>query len=861
MKFVKNKKPITIAFLALTIFASIILIPFTDAHSPAWNINTWCFVNVRNSVLGVGQEQLIAFWLQDYPPTAEAAFGDRWTFYVDIMKPDGTNQTLGPVISDNVGGGFTTFTPTETGNYTVVSRFIEHKITGLPISPGKTISTINGAAYVNDTYLASTSGPVKFTVQELPIELWPETPLPSEYWIRPINMANRDWYVLTGNWLGGAAQTGGPAEKFAYGPGPVTAHIMWSKPYWAGGTMDVRYGSLGYQTAHYGGLVLSSPIIINGKFYYTTQTDAHTRQGYTCLDLYTGETIAENGNVTLSFGSIYNYESPNQHGGFPYLWRTSGVTLGSGNGTVWEIVDAHTGASITRIANVSSGGTAVYGKDGSILRYNLATAGGVQYLRVWNASAMTSMLLGATGTDSWQWRPQLVAVHDGNKAWSLNVTISPAVQGSIIAVREDEYVIGGTTNGYNDDRGTVQNNMWALSLKRGEEGRLLWNYSYTPPKAAAVPGVNVNSYRGMRYESMSPEDGVFIFREQLTRKYWGYNIETGQQLWETEPENQMSFYGLSTAVNTKMYDGKFFSYGYGGEVVAYDIKTGEKLWTYTAENVGVESPYGNYPVGIACIADEKLYLTTSEHSVTSPLFRGSYIRCIYADNGTEIWKVLHWSDGTPGVAGSGLYIADGFLVSLNFYDNKLYCYGKGPSATTISAPDTVQPLNTPVLIKGTITDTAAGSEQEEQAARFPDGVPAVSDDNMQAWMEYVYMQQQKPTDVKGVDVVVSVIDPNNNFYEVGRTTSDSNGMYKLMFTPEVPGEYTVVARFEGSNSYYASQAQTALGVVAVSQPTTEPIPVATESIADLYFVPAVIGIILANLAIGIMVILLLRKRQ
>jgi hypothetical protein len=45
------------------------------------------------------------------------------------------------------------------------------------------------------------------------------------------------------------------------------------------------------------------------------------------------------------------------------------------------------------------------------------------------------------------------------------------------------------------------------------------------------------------------------------------------------------------------------------------------------------------------------------------------------------------------------------------------------------------------------------------------------------------------------------------------------------------------------------------------KPTTEPIPVATESIADLYFVPAVIGIILANLAIGIMVILLLRKRQ
>ena len=855
-----NKKTLTIAFLAITIFASIMLIPFTNAHTPAWTIKTWSFVNVRSSVLGVGQEQLVAFWLQDYPPTAEAAFGDRWTFYVDVIKPDGTNETLGPNISDNVGGGFTTFTPTETGNYTVVSRFIEHQITGLPISPGKTISTINGAAYVNDTYLASTSDPVIFTVQEEPIPLWPEAPLPTEYWTRPINMANRDWYVITGNWLGGAAQESGATQKFSYGPGPESAHIMWSKPYWVGGTMDIRFGSLGYQTAHYGGLVLTNPIILNGQFYYTTQVDAHSRQGYTCLNLYTGEIIAVSEDVTVPFASIYNYESPNQHGGFPYLWRTSGVSLGSRNGTVWEMLDGYTGHSITMIANVSAGGTAVYGKDGSILRYSLATTGGVQYLRIWNASAMSSMLLGETGTNSWQWRPQLLAVHDGNTAWSLNVSITPAVQGGILAVREDEYVIGGTTDGYNNDEGTVQNNMWALSLKRGEEGKLLWNYSYTPPRAAGVTGVNVNSYRTMRYDSMSPEDGVFVFREQLTRRYWGLDLETGQQLWVTEPENQMSFYGLSTAVNTKIYDGKFFSYGYGGEVVAYNIKTGEKMWTYTAENVGLESPYGNYPIGIACIADGKLYTTTSEHSVTSPLFRGSYIRCLYADNGTELWKVLHWSDGVPGVAGSGIYIGDGYLVSLNFYDNKLYCYGKGPSATTISAPDTVQPLNTPVLIKGTITDTAAGSQQEEQAARFPDGVPAVSDESMQSWMEYVYSQQQKPTDVKGVDVVVSVFDPNNNFYEVGRTTSDANGMYKLMFTPEVPGEYTVIANFEGTKSYYGSHAQTALGVTEVSQPTTYPTPLTQPSIADTYFVPATVAIIVAVIVIGSLNLLMLRKR-
>ena len=40
-------------------------------------------------------------------------------------------------------------------------------------------------------------------------------------------------------------------------------------------------------------------------------------------------------------------------------------------GTVWEMLDGLTGKTVCYIANVTSGGTAVYGKDGSILRYNL----------------------------------------------------------------------------------------------------------------------------------------------------------------------------------------------------------------------------------------------------------------------------------------------------------------------------------------------------------------------------------------------------------------------------------------------------------------------------------------------------------
>ena len=81
------------------------------------------------------------------------------------------------------------------------------------------------------------------------------------------------------------------------------------------------------------------------------------------------------------------------------------------------MLDAYTGNSITKIANVTSGGTAVYGKDGSILRYNLVnlgtTANPNYYLQVWNASAIPTELLGTSGTNYWQWRPERIAVHNG----------------------------------------------------------------------------------------------------------------------------------------------------------------------------------------------------------------------------------------------------------------------------------------------------------------------------------------------------------------------------------------------------------------------------------------------------------------
>ncbi|MCL1977081.1 MAG: hypothetical protein FWG55_03095, partial [Candidatus Bathyarchaeota archaeon] len=53
----------------------------------------------------------------------------------------------------------------------------------------------------------------------------------------------------------------------------------------------------------------------------------------------------------------------------------------------------------------------------------------------------------------------------------------------------------------------------------------------------------------------------------------------------------------------------------------------------------------------------------------------------------------------------------------------------------------------------------------------------------------------------------------------GTVTSDSSGLYKVMWTPDTEGEYTIYATFDGSNSYWGSYATTALGVAQADPPT------------------------------------------
>ena len=193
-------------------------------------------------------------------------------------------------------------------------------------------------------------------------------------------------------------------------------------------------------------------------------------------------------------------------------------------------------------------------------------------------------------------------------------------------------------------------------------------------------------------------------------------------------------------------------------------------------NGGLDTPYGNYPLFINAIADGKIYCYSSEHSPTSPLWKGERVRCIDASTGKELWTLLGW--GGVGSFGSGAWpIADGYLVYLNHYDSQIYCIGKGPSATTVTASPKVVGQGSNILIEGTVTDISAGAKQLVQTGEF-NVVPAMSDASMGPWMEYLYMQKPIPTDATGVSVKLTAVDPNGNTQDIGAAVSDTDGTFR-----------------------------------------------------------------------------------
>ena len=198
-------------------------------------------------------------------------------------------------------------------------------------------------------------------------------------------------------------------------------------------------------------------------------------------------------------------------------------------------------------------------------------------------------------------------------------------------------------------------------------------------------------------------------------------------------------------------------------------------------------------------------------------------------------------------------LADGYLVTHSEADGLMYCFGKGQTETSVSVSDGVINEGSSVLVKGSVLDMSPAQA----------GTAAISDVDMTVWMEYLHQMNatlvnNPPMTAKGVEVSLDAVDPNNNFVHIGTVTSDSAGTYGLAFAPEVPGLYKIIATFAGSESYWASYAETYVNVEAAHavSPPAEQVP---TDFTPIYTALAG-GVIAIIVAIAIAVVLILRKR-
>ena len=855
----KNQTAIAItSFLILTIALTLITLPSANAQSSG-ELASYPFIVVAPNPVGVGQTTYISMLVDNpLPDSSEANDIRRHNYKLTITAPNGNTETKSwDVIDDTTGVQFTSYTPNQVGIYSLKFEYGGQTYTW-------NANSAQQAAY-GTKYLPATVT-TTFTAQEAAILPTPDTPLPTEYWTRPIHGENSNWYLIGSHWLGGSYF--GTFQQSGYnlwqpdGTGPDSGHIMWTYPLEAGGVVGGTRTGVDGATYYSGGSYegrFSNSMILDGRIFFESTLSNNANSGpYTCVDLRTGEVLWKNADISPTFGELYCYESPNQHGVVPngYLWQTAGTT--------WRAYDALTGLNLFNLTDVPSG-TDVYTQNGEIVRYvlnyNTTTRSG--WLALWNWTAAPDVALGApgSGTNALQYRPVGKSINC-SKAYSWNITITADLTGrsspGIVAILPGDIMLGRSSSsisaGVARTRGTDDPyTVWAISLKDSSKGQLLWKKNYP------APSNNLTRTLG----PVDPVNRVWMMTDAENMQWLGYSLDDGTLLWgpTTTAIRAMQFFSSGSGAGQRAVTayGKIFVQGFGGEIFCYDTADGTLLWKFNNTDSGIDTSWGLMPIFIAAVADGKVYAFNNEHSPNSPLYNGYCIYCIDAITGEEIYKMLSWSGQVGGTGTSTALLADGYLVYYNYYDNQIYAVGKGPSDTSVTASPKISVNGDRVLVEGSVIDTAAGASQHEQAARFPDGVPAVSDDSMSAWMEYVYMQQSMPTNVIGVEVIISVFDPNGNRYEVGRTMSDASGMFKLAFVPEVPGEYTVIAAFAGSGSYYGSYAETAVYVEDAPAATPEPTK-APASLADQYLLPATGGIIAAIAVVGVVLALLLRKK-
>lgn len=854
LKIEKNSKILAIIFtltLIISVFSAITSMTF--AQDIAFSKTTHAYIGATPNPVGVNQEVLLHVGITDYLYVVT----DGWEgLTVTVTKPDGTTETLGPFRTDSTGGTGAVYVPNTIGTYTFQTHFPEQTYTWTvpPMFDPEFVGTV--------LYKESESEIIQVVVNQEQREWYMNSPLPSGYWTRPIDAQHRNWYTMSGSWLEGSARNGAfmPFNELA----PETAHILWAKPFEAGGLAGGVMGEHAYDCGDaYEGKFLGS-VIVGGKLFYNKFEARPVTQEVVAVDLHTGETLWEKplvtpeGNVVrLAMAQQLYHDGFNYHAVFDFLWATE--TQGSFFApiNIWHAFDPFTGEWMYSMENVPSTGIrfgasyTLRGPKGEFLIYTIDLNNG--WMAKWNSTQVVFGQVGA-GMNQGSFRPY-ANTYDAMDGYMWNVSFPTGLPGTLRFITETK-AYGNDVSGWSNI-GDNPINQWCVSL---ETGNLLWQNTWNPP-----PGeLSISSGASSDY------DGIYVMTSKETREMWGFDLDTGEEIWgPTEPMPYLGIYGINTMI---AYGKVIVAARMAGTVNAYDCQTGDLEWSYAAVDPLGEMLWGNqWPIQAHFVTDGKVYLGHSEHSPVDPKPRGAPFICLDVETGDVIWRADGLFRQTEW--GGQAIIGDSIIATQDTYDQRIYAIGKGPSQLTLEAPLAGVSLCSHLVLRGTVMDVSPGTQSAELKLRFPDGVPAVSDDSMGEWMKFVYKQFPQPMST-GVTVKLEVVnDPNGNYYDIGTTTTDSSGFYSVTWEPPVAGSYTILASFAGSEGYGSSYKMTAIVVDEAPSPATaiEPeqpeVPEepsepsqAVETPLITTEVAAIIGVV-AVAAIAVVAFVFLRRRK
>jgi hypothetical protein len=810
LKTLKRRNLTSLAIIALLLVSAFVAV---SAIRPAKAINTewtaYMHVSAAPNPVGVNQPTLVTWTLDKVNPLATIRSNQWEGIIVTITGPDNVVERKGPLTAWATGGAVFSYVPKKTGLYTIKADFPGQWVNGSYTS----ISTAygnwangTGTRYYENRWYKPCSGTEILNVTDQQVPGIANAPLPTSFWTAPVTADNKGWYEFMNNWLmPGYDRTGGTFVAFGtayvpYGSAPDSPHILWKQPVQTGGVVGGAFGDKTFYT----GLTyetLYTPYILNGRIIYNDHGLSSTATfGTRCIDLYTGEEIWYLNATNIAFCQTLDVETGNEHGVLGYMWSISGST--------WTMYDAFSARLVCTVTNMASGGTYAQGPNGEILYYVLNVA--QKSLVMWNSSRAIYGHIYDT------WSPTLGGTYNASRSagttetalthspfigveW--NVTIPQLWNGTSIQLLDEGYLLAATNTQMNWPP-TYCQAAFDVILDRDSAGAYpdsisaLWMTNRT----------NMETHRPSYSKNIG--GGVFAFWDEGACSLHAYDIKSGAELWISDPIT--TGWGHFNSGLHIAY-GKVYMGDYDGTFRAYDVATGDLAFSFYCGNAGYLTPYGSFPVNSFTIVDHKIFLTNDEHSPDSILWTGAKLWCIDADTGASLWNYSsRLRQATP---------SNGILTCFNLYDNCIYTFGKGASKTTVAAPLVQVPLGNGVTLTGTVTD---------QTPSIKD-TAAISDESMDAWMQYMFLQKPRPADAKGVKVTLTATDSNGNPEPIGEATTDSNGNYGLMWTPKMQGQYKITASFEGTNSYWSSDATTYLGVSAASAtPTTAP-PTATPT--------------------------------